>query len=179
LRIIIAVAATLALASPTLAKPPRLSDPLVGLGFLVGDWKSEDGTVADTGGTSHGASHFTVEADGKMLLRRDRTETFDKTGKPTGSFGQIMLIYAEGGAIHADYGDGEGHVIHYTSVEMDPGRLAVFTAPATASSPGFLLSYTATTSANSTPDLVVEFDLRPPGGGPLHSIASGILHKVR
>jgi hypothetical protein len=175
------LALALSVAAPgAVARPAALKDPLLGLGFLLGQWKSVSGKVAATGGTSKGTSRFTVAADGWMLLRQDHTDTFDNQGKPTGSFDQVMLIYFEGGKLRADYGDGEGRVIHYASVEMDPGRMASFVAPASATAPGFMLNYTATTSADpsSGPDLAVEFDMLRADGHVARNIAGGVLTKA-
>ena len=110
--LILALAMAAAIASPATAQP-RLKPELAAISFLVGDWTSVTGKVADTGDTDRGGSRITIEADGAALLRRDHTETFDAKGKPTGAFHQIMLIYPEGGTLRADYSDGEGHVIHY------------------------------------------------------------------
>jgi hypothetical protein len=169
-----------ALAAPASAQPASpqaggLKGALGGIGFLLGDWKSEDGKVADTGGTSHGASTMTAEADGHMLLRRDRTEVFDAHGKPTGAFSQVMLVYPEDGSLRADYGDGEGHVIHYASAVVTPGRSVVFTGAVQPAQPTFRLSYTLTPAG----ELAVDFAMLPPGGGPLQPIASGHLKKAR
>ena len=166
--------ALVAAASAALAQPAALKPPLAGLGFLVGDWTSGEGKVADTGGTSIGTSKITVEADGSALLRHDRNSLFDAHGKPAGGFSQIMLIYPEGGTVHADYSDGEGHVIHYTSAAVTPGHAVVFTSPATGA-PGFRLAYTLTAKG----DLDVDFGMLPPGGGALRPIANGTLHKGR
>ncbi len=165
----------IALASPALAQPAAPKGPLADIGFLVGDWTTGEGKVADTGGTSVGASHVTVEADGNMLLRRDHNQLFDARGKPAGGFSQTMLIYPEGGTLHADYGDGEGHVIHYTSAVITPGKSVAFTALSQPTAPGFRLIYSLTAKG----DLGVEFGMLPPGGAPFHSIATGVLHRAR
>ena len=110
--LVTAAAISFALMTPALAAPP-LKPALAPLAFLLGSWDSGDGKVADTGGTSKGGSVMSVESDGAVILRRDHTETFDKAGKPAGSFHQTMMIYPDNGAIHADYVDGEGHAIHY------------------------------------------------------------------
>jgi hypothetical protein len=161
-------------ASAAAAQPARLKPELAGVGFLIGDWKGNDGKVADTGRRSAGGSQITVEADGAALLRRDHTELFDRQGKPAGGFHQVMLIYPEGGTLHADYGDGEGHVIHYTSAAVTPGKSVEFTAPAQAAAPGFRLTYTLAAKGA----LSVEFGMLPPGGAPFHQIAAGVLHKA-
>jgi len=161
------------LAGPALAQP-ALKAPLAGLGFLVGDWNSGEGKVADTGGTSRGFSHVTVEADGWSLLRRDRNEIIGPDGKPAGGFSQMMLIYPEAGTLHADYSDGEGHIIHYDNAEIVPGRSVIFTSPASPAAPGFRLTYTL----KSPRDLGVDFSMLPPGGGAFHPIATGTLHRA-
>jgi hypothetical protein len=161
------------LAAPALAQP-ALKPPLAGLGFLVGDWDSGEGKVADTGGTSRGVSHVTIEADGWSLLRRDRNEIAGPDGKPAGGFSQMMLIYPEAGTLHADYSDGEGHIIHYDKAEIVPGKSVVFTSPASAAAPGFRLTYTL----KSPGDLGVDFGMLPPGGGAFHPIASGTLRRA-
>jgi hypothetical protein len=171
--VILAVALTAA-ASAAVAQPSKLKPELAGIGFLVGDWTNGAGKVADTGDTDRGGSKITVEADGAALLRSDHTETFDAHGKPTGAFHQIMLIYPEAGTLRADYGDGEGHVIHYTSAAVTPGHAVTFTSPA-AAAPGFQLTYTLTGQG----DLHVDFGMLPPGGAPLRPIATGTLHKAR
>ena len=163
-----------ALAIPALAQPATPKGTLADIGFLVGDWTSGTGKVADTGDTDRGGSKITVEADGAALLRQDYTEIFDAHGKATGAFHQIMLIYPEGGTLHADYSDGEGHVIHYVRAEVVAGRSVVFTAPAQAAAPGFRLTYTLIAKNQ----LGVLFGLLPPGGAPFHEIASGSLHKA-
>lgn len=163
-----------ALTTPALAQP-TLKPPLAGLSFLVGDWKSDDGKVADTGETSRGASHISIEADGWSLLRRDRTDLIAPDGKPAGGFSQVMLIYPEAGTLHADYSDGEGHVIHYARAEIAPGESVVFTSPASATAPGFRLAY----RLKSPGDLSVDFGVLPPGGGALRPIASGTLHRAK
>ena len=172
--LILALALT-ATACGALAQPPKLKPELAGIGFLVGDWTSGAGKVAVTGDTDRGGSKITVEADGAALLRRDHTETFDAGGKPTGRFRQIMLIYPEGGTLHADYSDGEGHVIHYVSAAVTPGRAVVFTGPVQPGAPSFRLAYELTAKG----ELAVDFGMVPPGGGGVRPIATGVLKTAR
>jgi hypothetical protein len=151
------------------AKLGALQPALAGLGFLVGEWSSGEGRVADTSGTSTGRSTITVEAGGAALLRRDHTDLFDKAGKPSGGFEQIMLIYPEAGAIHADYTDGT-HVIHYIAAAVDAGQSVTFTG-APGQGPVFHLSY----EAKGPKALAVSFGMTAPGGGPFQPIATGTL----
>lgn len=148
--------------------------PLAGLAFLVGDWDSGAGQVADTGGTSKGRSTITAEAGGNVLLRRDHTDLFDKAGRPVGSFEQVMMIYPEHGTIHADYSDGR-HVIHYVNAEVTAGHGVMFTSAAQATGPTFRLSYTL---ADPT-TLAIAFEMAPPGSSAFHPIATGSLERTK
>lgn len=158
------------------ASPAMASDAapdLSGVAFLTGEWVAGRGVVADTGGTSTGRSVITVEAGGHVLLRRDHTDLFDPSGKPAGGFDQIMMIYPEGGTLHADYSDG-GHVIHYDRAEIEPGRSVTFTSVARPGQPVFRLSYFL-----SAPDrIAIAFAMQPPGSGTFHPIANGILTRA-
>jgi hypothetical protein len=167
-----AAAAIAAFVALPAAAQPSLAPDLAGVGFLVGHWKSDDGKVSDTGGTSKGSSTISVEANGEALLRRDHTDLFDKTGKPAGSFDQIMLIYPEGGALHADYSDGQ-HVIHYTRAIIVPGKSVTFTSTAQPSPPSFQLRY----EVQSPDALALTFGMIPPGQTVVRPIAAGTLHK--
>lgn len=145
---------------------PRLSD----IGFLVGQWKSDDGKVSDAHETSKGVSAISIEADGNALLRVDRTRTFDASGKETSSFGQLMTIYLERGALRADYEDGEGHIIHYVSAVVTPGKSVTFSS-AEGAGPVFRLTYELQTPNT----MLVSFGMAPPGQAAFRPIASGTL----
>lgn len=162
--------ASLAVVSSVNAQPVALKPALAGLGFLVGDWSSGTGQVPDTGGAASGRSKITVEVGGSALLRRDHTELRDKAGEPAGGFDQIMLIYPEGGDVHADYSDG-AHVIHYTSAVVTPGRSVVFSSAAAPGAPVFRLGYTLADPKT----LAVAFAMAPPGRSDFHPIATGTL----
>jgi hypothetical protein len=127
-------------AMPASAQVPTLGPGLAPIGFLAGHWTGSDGVVADTGGRARGQSTMTPEAGGAVLLRRDHTDLFDAAGKPTGGFDQIMMIYAEGGTLHADYSDGS-HLIHYTSAVVTPGKSVSFLSASNPGAPTFKLTY--------------------------------------
>jgi hypothetical protein len=83
-----------------------------------------------------------------------------------------MMIYPEGGQIHAEYADGT-HLIHYASATIEPGHAVTFTSAARPGAPVFKLSYTVANPAT----LDVSFAMIPPGGAPPHLIATGTLVK--
>ena len=163
----------LALSGPALAQIPPLDPALSGLGFLLGYWLSDSGSVADSGGTAKGSSTITAEAGGAVLLRRDHTDLFDQRGNAAGGFDQIMMIYPEAGSVHADYSDGS-HVIHYVSAAVTPGQSVVFTSAAQPGEPVFKLSYTR----DGADKLGVSFAIAPPGQSDFRAIATGTAHKV-
>ncbi len=156
------------------ARAAPLKPDLAGLSFLIGDWSSGRGQVADTGGTSTGTSSIRSEAGGAVLLRRDHTNLFSASGAPTGGFDQIMMIYPESGQIHADYADGT-HIIHYVSAKVDAGRSVIFTTAELPGAPQFKLAYTLTNAST----LTVSFSVIPPHGANFLPIATGTLTKVR
>jgi hypothetical protein len=163
-----------AVAGSAAAKPVALAPPLAGLSFLVGDWTSGRGQVADTGGTATGSSVITPEAGGAVLLRRDHTQLFSAAGAPAGGFDQIMMIFAEAGAVHADYADGT-HVIHYVSAAIEPGKSVVFASAAGPGVPVFRLGYWLEKPGT----LRVTFSMQPPGAPQPRPIATGTLSKRR
>jgi len=173
------------------AQAPALKRPLAGLSFLIGDWTSGQGKVADTGGTSSGRpqvepmaggvvhlissgrSRFEPAAGGAVLLRRDHTDLFYTSGAPAGGIDQIMMIYPEAGTLHADYSDG-AHVIHYVTATVEPGKSVIFTSEAKTGAPTFRLAY----ALESTGTLTVLFTMAPPGSTEFRPIATGTLEKA-
>jgi hypothetical protein len=155
----------------TAAHAAPLKPALAGLSFLVGTWTSGAGKVAETGGSSKGLSQMTAEAGGAVLLRRDHVALFDKAGKPAGTFDILMTIFAEAGAVHANYFDGD-HIINYASADIVPGKSVTFTSGAAPGAPTFRLIYTQVGQ-----ELVISFAMAPPGQSSFHPIADGTLHR--
>ena len=170
--LVLALTALFAIGGVARAEGPALTPGLAGLAFLVGDWKG-GGKVAENGGSAVGVSTIRPEPGGLALLRRDHTDLFDAAGKPSGGFDQLMMIYPEAGAVHADFTDGT-HVIHYRKAEVLAGRSVVFISDAPAGAPTFRLSYNLT-----APDqLTVSFSYAPPGSSTFRPIATGVLTKT-
>ncbi len=164
----------IALAVATGAQAATLTPALRPLGFLVGAWKGV-GEVNDTGGRAHGVSTMSIEADGNALLRNDRNEVFDKAGKPTRAFHQMMLIYSDAGGVLGDYVDGEGHVIHYGPAAIVDGRSVEFLSIASAGAPVFRLRYDAV----GVDTLKISFSIQPPGQSAFQPIAVGEVRRVK
>ena len=162
-----------ALAFATGAQAATLTPALQPLTFLIGKWDG-GGQVSDTGGRDHGVSVISIQADGQALLRDDRTALFDKAGRPTGDFHQIMLIYPEAGGVRADYVDGEGHVIHYGPATIVAGKSAEFVSRATAGAPVFRLRYEAV----GADELKIAFSIQPPGQTAFQPIAVGEVRRA-
>lgn len=159
---------------PGFAWTAELAAPLKPIAFLVGRWEGA-GEARDAGAPEHGVSTISVEADGRALLRSDRTAVAGKPGRPGQSFSQMMMIYAEADGVHADYVDGEGHVIHYGLASVVAGRSVEFTSAAPAGAPVFRLRY----DAEGADALKVAFMIRPPGAPEFQPIAVGEVHRSR
>ena len=163
----------LATAGPAQAQTKTLVTALQPLQFLVGHWQG-GGEVSDTGGRSKGVSTISVEADGRALLRNDRTEVSGKAGHRAQGFSQLMTIYPDTGGVRADYVDGEGHVIHYGPASIVPGRSVEFTSVGPAEAPVFRLRY----DAEGPDTLEIGFAIRPPGQTAFQPIAVGDVHRL-
>jgi hypothetical protein len=152
--------------------PPALKPDLAAIGFMIGDWQSGDGQVADTGGTSKGRAIISAEANGAVILSRAQTKLFDRAGKPAGGFQQLLSIYPDGGTLHADYSDGD-HLIHYVSADVVPGKSVTFASAAAKGAPVFRLTYELT----SPKIMTISFGMVPPGSMEFHPIAVGTATK--
>lgn len=87
------------------------TDPLAPLQPLTGEWAGEG--AGGTGGFS-----FERALQGKVVVRKN----FAEYPAPRPRHDDLMVIYAEGAALRADYWDSEGHVIRYT-VEATPQKI--------------------------------------------------------
>ncbi len=170
--VVLALTALLTFGGVAHAQSSALQPGLAGLSFLVGDWKG-GGKVTENGGSAVGVSTIRPETGGLALLRRDHTDLFDAAGKPSGGFDQVMMIYPEAGAVHADFTDGT-HVIHYRRGEVRPGRSVVFISDASPGAPTFRLSYDLTAPGQ----LTVSFSYAAPGSSAFQPIATGVLTKT-
>ncbi len=104
------LAATLASGSPGLAQGGATDDPWAGLRFLLGTWV---GVGHGTPGEGAGSFTFELELGGTTLVRRSHSTYPATVDRPAATHEDLMVIYAEAGALRALYVDNEHHVIHY------------------------------------------------------------------
>jgi hypothetical protein len=137
------------------SSPPARAqnDPLASLRFLVGDWQAINTPAGESGGFSFA---FTVQ---NRVMMRTNFAVYDATpNRPASRHDDLMVVYADGAALKADYFDNEGHVIRY-DVASKRDREAVFLCAPTAKEPGYRLSYVLMPEGL----LKGQFDVSPPG----------------
>jgi hypothetical protein len=139
--------------APALAEDDAWAD----FRFLMGEWVGEG-----QGQPGRGSGEFTLIPDlqGKVLVRRNRSEYPAAGGRPASTHDDLMVIYRQqlGEPVKASYFDSEGHVIQYTvSATADKERL-VFLSEAQPSAPRFRLTYTK----GKADTLSITFEIAPP-----------------
>jgi len=156
---ILAVHLSLVLAAASQAAAS--SKPADGWGpwqFLVGEWEGDGGGKP---GQGSGAFSFRFELEGKVLVRRNRSDYPASEGRPAVHHEDLMVIYAAAGgkSTRAIYFDNEGHVINYTA-EFSPGQnILTFSSDPSPSAPAFRLTYTKAGKDRVT----IRFEIAPPG----------------
>ena len=143
-------------APPAPAAAP--SSPLDALRFLVGTWQGEGGGQPGQGG---GKAAFTLDLDGRVLVRRGHSEYPAAAGKPAVVHDDLMVVHpAPGGrTVEAMYFDNEGHVVEYSVEVSKDGAKVVFLSELQPAAPRFRLTY-----ARVAGDVVdVTFEIAPPG----------------
>jgi hypothetical protein len=147
---------TVALAQQS-APPPGLSvNSWAPLSFLLGEWIGEGG---GTPGQGTGGFSFAFDLQKTIVVRKNHAEYPATKERPAYSHSDLMIIYPQpgGSRLRAIYFDNEGHVIDY-AVESSESTVQ-FRSEATASSPGFRLTYKKT----GADTLKLQFEIAPPG----------------
>jgi hypothetical protein len=128
----------------SLRRPAAVSpatDLWVAWHFLLGEWTAEGG-----GAPGQGTRTFSFQFDlqGKVLIRKNRSDYPATKDHPAFSHEDLMIVYAEPGAkgTQAVYFDSEGHVIHYTAEFTADQESLVFLSDLLPSSPRYRLTYT-------------------------------------
>ena len=149
----VVVLALLAAAAAAAAEP---ADPWKPLQFLVGEWVAE-GEGAP--GQGSGSFSFQLDLEGKVLVRRNRSDYPAAGVRPAFHHEDLLVIYADSGGkdIRAIYFDNEGHVVRYQVESL--GDTVRFLSEASAPEQRFRLTYRKT----SRDTVIVEFEIAPPG----------------
>jgi hypothetical protein len=105
---------------------------------LLGEWTAEGGGKP---GQGTGEFSFQIELQGKVLVRKNRSDYPASQGRPASTHEDLMIFYRElGGRTRANYFDSEGHVIHYECDESQAKKWSCTSVGTTP--PAFRLTYT-------------------------------------
>lgn len=112
-------------------------DAFSGLSFLVGNWEGEAKPGEATGHTE-----FTMDIQGKALVRRNHAEYPPAAGKPAYIHDDLLVTYREVKpvATKALYLDAAGYYARYTVTSSGPGQ-ATFVSDPIAGFPRYRTSY--------------------------------------
>jgi len=116
------------------------ADALSPLRFLVGEWEAIDRPAGEIG-----AFTFKVAVQDHVIVRTNEAVYAATAGRPASRHDDLMVIYAERGAIKAEYFDNEGHVIRYAVQPRDRNEV-VFVSEPNPGEPRYRLTYTSKTS---------------------------------
>jgi hypothetical protein len=87
-----------------------------------------------------GGFTFAIELDGKVAVRRNRSELAPRPGEAKGtSHEDLMVLYPKGKGLQALYWDDQGHVVRY-AVRSEAGTL-IFESDPGAPGPRYQLVY--------------------------------------
>ncbi len=160
-----------ATAPPPVAAAPQ-PDPWVPLRFLVGTWKSEGGG-GKPGDVVGGGFTFAIELDGKVAVRRSRSEIAPRTGEARGTVHEDLTVIApKGKGLQAWTWDNEGHAIRY-AVRSEAG-IVIFESESGAPGPRFRLAY----ARRGADQVEISFSIAQPGK-PFAPYVSGLARRVR
>ena len=126
--------------------------------FLVGKWTAD---ASGEPGAGKGTFSFTIELQGRILVRRGRTDFPATPQRAAFSHEDLLIVYAEPGASNrrAIYFDNEGHVIQYRTTFDAQEKVLTFLSESSPEAPRQRLTYVQ----NSDGTLKVAFALAPPG----------------
>ncbi len=145
--------------------PPPPADPWAPVSFLIGEWEATGGGIP---GASTGSFSFTPELGGRVLIRRNLSES------PGGRHEDLMMLYGEPQVgLRAIYADDEGHVIHYAVSRSEGPASVEFLSDALPGAPRFRLSY----RMNPDSTVSISFDIAPPGSERFKTYVTGLARR--
>ncbi len=140
-----ALALSLLLAAPPAARPAapppaapahRQADPWSAVRFLVGTWRVE--AAGKPGEATGGGFIFSIDLDGKVAVRRSRSEFAPLPGETEGAVHEdLMVLYPKGNGLQAMFWDDQGKVVR-CAVRNEAGTL-IFESEPGAAGPRFRL----------------------------------------
>ena len=132
MRLSIALAAACALLA-------QAKDPVwEAVASLAGEWEGEG---QGEPGVSKGGFTFTPDLQGKILVRRNRSEYSATKDRAAFAHEDLMIFYRDpaSGKVRASYHDNEGHLIEYTVTAE--GRRIAFVSNAATGEPRYRFTY--------------------------------------
>jgi hypothetical protein len=147
-----------AAAPPPAPAPATPADAWAPLRFLLGTWKTEAGG-GKPGEAVSGGFTFALELDGRVAVRRSRSEYAPRPGETVGvRHEDLTVLFRDGDGLGATYWDNEGHVIRY-AVRSEGDRVTFESVPGVPG-PRFRLVYVR----RGSDGVEVTFSIAPPGG---------------
>lgn len=115
------------------------TDPMAPLRFLIGDWQA-----IDTAPGEAGSFRFAPAVQDHVIVRTNEARYAATGDRPASRHDDLLVIFADNGALKADYFDSEAHVIRYT-VETRGANRAVFVSDPVPREPRYRLTYATAT----------------------------------
>ena len=137
------------------AQSPATPLSLDAMQFMQGKWVGEG-----TSEMGQGTGYFTFESDlqGKAWLRRNHSEYPGTNGRPSAVHEDVMIVYADAGAVRAFYTDTENHAIPYRVAFSHDKKTVTFVSDPVAAQPRYRLTYLRLDPAHMT----VVLEMAPP-----------------
>jgi hypothetical protein len=133
--------------------PANTPADLAALRFLLGEWEAVGAPGGETGGFS-----FAPAVQARIIVRTNTAHYAATDQRPESRHDDLMVIYADGAELKADYFDNEGHVIRYVARLPGPGAVS-FVSELKSGEPQYRLTYT--TEAGGL--LAGQFEIALPG----------------
>jgi hypothetical protein len=155
-------------------QPARPTDPWASYRFLIGTWTGEgEGQPGNTTGTAT----FTLDLDGRILVRTSRANVPASARGPAYVHEDRLVVYrdAPGQPMRAMYWDNEDHAIAYDVSAPPDGNTVTFVTKPNPAAPRFRLVYTRLDGSR----VDVKFEMAPPGSPEAFKVyTQGVTRKV-